>query len=181
VKEYLETVKDYTKIEDVKLYHQIYGLLDSCYNKKYCFTKVVNDKEHLILCGKEHLLSISFSEFYDRILKLWNTYGHRSKKAAEEDGVDFKACSHAIRAIRQMEEIMLTGKVVFPLKCADELLAIKNGELLWEEIQTKLENGLENIDNLAVNHKSFGTFDHKFVKFFILKAYREQEACGRIF
>jgi hypothetical protein len=98
----------------------------------------------------------------------------------EEGGVDFKACSHAIRAIRQMEEIMLTGKVVFPLACATELLAIKNGELPWEEIKLKLEEGLDNIEELAKNHKSFGKFDHKFVKAFILKTYREQDALGRI-
>lgn len=183
VKQYLdEYFKKFTPFDDIeeKLGDIIENIINNCGDEKYCFLKNVHDKEHLILCGKEHLLSIKITEFYDRIYKLWNTYGHRSKSAMEEGGVDFKACSHAIRAIRQMEEIMLTGKVAFPLKYADELLVIKNGELPWEEIQLKLENGLDNIDKLAVNHKSFGKFDHKFVKFFILKTYRELDACGRI-
>src|SRR5574343_388807 len=102
------------------------------------------------------------------------------KFRSEEGGVDYKACSHAIRAIRQMEEIMLYGNLVFPLLCAEELLAIKNGEIPWEEIKFKLEQGLDRIDDLAKEHSSFGKFDHKFVKFFILKTYREQDACGRI-
>ena len=180
VKQYLdEYFKKFTPFDDIeeKLGDIIINILFYCGNEKYCFLKTSHNNKVLILCGKEHLLSIKITEFYERIHKLWNTYGHRSKTAMEEGGVDFKACSHAIRAIRQMEEIMLTGKVVFPLKYADELLAIKNGELSWEEIQLKLENGLDNIDELAVNHKSLGKFDHKFVKHFILKTYKELDIC----
>lgn len=175
--EYFKKMND---MED-KLGDVIELIIEHCGDEKYCFIKNVNGKDHLILCGKEHLLSIKAIEFYDRIYKLWNTYGHRSKTAMEEGGVDFKACSHAIRAVRQMKEIMLTGHIVFPLDCADELLKIKNGEMVWDEIRNLLEDGLDEIDELAGNHKSFGKFDHKFVKFFILKTYREQDACGKVF
>lgn len=183
VKEYLdEYFKKFTPFDDIeeKLGDIIENIIKNCGKEKHCFVKTSHNNEVLILCGKEHLLSIKITEFYDRIYKLWHTYGHRSKTAMEEGGVDFKACSHAIRAIRQMEEIMLTGKVVFPLSCAEELLAIKNGEIPWEEIQLKLEEGLDNIDELAKNHESFGKFDHKFVRFFILKTYKEKDALGRI-
>lgn len=53
------------------------------------------------------------------------SYGDRTKAAAEAGGIDYKALSHAFRAIWQFEEIANTGKIQFPLVYANEIKKIK--------------------------------------------------------
>ena len=56
-------------------------------------------------------------------------YGKRTRSAADNDGRDWKALSHALRALYEAEELVDTGKITFPLPLADEVKALKEGRL----------------------------------------------------
>lgn len=73
-------------------------------------------------------------------LSLWiNKYGARSIEAMENKGVDYKAISHAFRAVFQAKELLSTGQIEMPLREADFLKKIKQGEFTYPDLQEKLE------------------------------------------
>lgn len=68
----------------------------------------------------------SLLECYKKRIEM---YGKRTRSAAENDGRDWKALSHALRALYEAEELVDTGKITFPLPLADEVKALKEGRL----------------------------------------------------
>jgi predicted nucleotidyltransferase len=115
-------------------------------DKSYCFQKEINGIKSLVLLGKMHQEGIALREFYVRIKSQYAEYGERARLAEENKGVDWKACSHAFRAIEEMRELLETGKIDFPLQNADMLRKIKLGELPWATVEQMI---LEKIDALA--------------------------------
>lgn len=73
-----------------------------------------------------------------------NRYGLRTRTAAEGNGRDLKALSHAARAIYEAEELADTGMIVFPLRKAEELKRIKYGLLDEKELVSLPDKILEN-------------------------------------
>ncbi len=67
-------------------------------------------------------------------------YGKRAKLAADNEGVDWKAVSHAFRACYQAKAIFLDGGFKYPLPQNAEILAVKKGELDYKkEVEPRLE------------------------------------------
>ena len=65
----------------------------------------------------------------DVLQKQIDKYGERANKAYINGGIDYKAVSHAYRTIKEVEELLNTGRIVFPLTYADEIKAIKYNEI----------------------------------------------------
>jgi len=67
--------------------------------------------------------------------------GHM-KRQQNKPGLDerqrFKSLAHALRALRQAEEILTTGRIRYPLACADELLEVKTGTLPMEGVLARI-------------------------------------------
>ena len=63
-------------------------------------------------------------------------------------GVDWKALSHAVRALRQDREILRTGNLRYPLACAGELRDIRQGRLPWRQVEGLVVRGLEEVEAL---------------------------------
>lgn len=72
-------------------------------------------------------------------------YGPRSIEAMENKGVDYKAVSHAFRAVFQAKELLSTGKIQMPLKEAEYLKRIKLGEFLYTDLQDQLEGLMDEL------------------------------------
>ena len=70
----------------------------------------------LILCGKVHSGHISVYEFLERVEKEYKKYGHRAELAEQNKGIDWKAISHGMRAISQMQMLLQNGQIDYPLK-----------------------------------------------------------------
>lgn len=66
--------------------------------------------------------------------KFYDEYGKRSKMAMENQGVDWKAVSHAYRACYQLIDIAQRGEIIFPLVQADYVLKVKNGEINYKDV-----------------------------------------------
>lgn len=150
------------------------SLLDQCYDEKYCFTKEINGVESLVLCGKVHMLTISLNEFATRIEREYNKYGERAERAMENDGIDWKALSHAVRALFQMRELLERGHIDFPLKgdARKAVLDIKTGKMGFKEVERYIVEGIESVNNIR-KHGNYveGRHDSKFVKDIILSFY----------
>lgn len=175
--EYLEGVEKEINERDWKLQKKLREVAPEILHKfkddSYCFNKIVNDENALVICGKVHLYSITLEEFIARIKREYEKFGERAKLAEQNDSVDWKAVSHAKRAIDQMKELLLTGKIVFPLKTREEIKKIKNGVLPWKECEKLIVDGINEIDELKKTIPvAYGFYDSEFVRSFILNFYK---------
>lgn len=81
---------------------------------------------------------------------------------------DFKALSHALRAAYQLHEIFETGDLKFPLSMAEQLLAVKKGELDFKLVLHNLEDSINVVDRLANASTLPSKVDHQVVDKFLL-------------
>ena len=85
------------------------------------------------VCGRK--LGENITVVYGReiIRRLIDEYGKRAELASKNEGIDWKALSHALRACIQMREILTTGTIHFPLYNADLIKKVKAGELSYQK------------------------------------------------
>jgi hypothetical protein len=164
------------ELESLKIFQFKGELLSACGNDSFCFIKDCkgsNEKiiPYLFLCGSKHDLTINFKEFYKRVKNTYDIYGERAKAAEKNEGIDFKALSHAVRALRQMEMLLEEGEIRYPLDCAEELKEIKYGKKTWNEIEKIIVEGLNNVEILQNKISSEHKLDQTFVENFILNNY----------
>jgi hypothetical protein len=168
IKEVFEFVKkqDYNE----KVLTILDEINEKFYDKSYCFIKKINNIDSLVLCGKVHMGSIFIDELYRRLEKDYSEYGKRAELARQNEGLDFKALSHAVRSINQMNELIDTGKIQFPLKTKDTLLKIKLGETSFNEIEILISEGIDTIKKKLENFDK-KTKDQEFINQTILNFY----------
>jgi predicted nucleotidyltransferase len=100
-------------------------------------------------------------------------YGARAEEAERNEGLDFKALSHALRALDQMEELLQTGKIVFPLRGREELVAVKEGRYPWRDVEPRILERLAAVDALRENAPFAGAYDVAFAEACVLACYDE--------
>jgi hypothetical protein len=149
----------------------MYEIDKKFHDDSYCFIKEKNGNRFLIICGRMHQESILTTELYERLKSHYESYGERSELARKNKGLDFKALSHAMRCLYQMEELLIDGRITFPLKSANKLIEIKKGELHFNEIEKMIN---DKIDEIKAKLKTYNTKtkDQKFIENFILNIYK---------
>lgn len=158
---------------DIRLSQIVEHILDKFYDKSYCFMKEVNEEESLVLCGKIHLFSIRLSEFHNRVKREYEKYGQRVKDAYENKNVDWKAVSHSLRCLYQMEELLTNGYIQFPLKESKYLLEIKEGKYDFQQIDQVIQDKLDSVDHLQKSTTVKGENNNKLKEYIILNLYNE--------
>lgn len=108
-------------------------------------------QEFLNVLGKLYSTEETILDLLVRIEEFMNKYGSRSIQAQENDGVDWKAISHAYRACFQMIELALYGKIHFPLHQKDFLIEIKQGKKPYSFVQEDLPLLMEKATHLITN------------------------------
>lgn len=123
-------------------------LVEKFWHPSYCFLKEHNNSTMLFFLGKGYDAHIRVSEMQERLQRTYDTYGERAKMAQENEGIDWKALSHALRCCHQMQELIRTGEICFPLKTSELLKQIKSGELPWTEVEQLILNALEDVETI---------------------------------
>lgn len=102
------------------------------------------------VCGRKLGEKVSISYAYDVVKRFVDSYGERARQAANNEGIDWKAVSHAFRAAFQVKQILTEGTITFPLKQAGFLRDIKIGHFHFaNELSPILDNLMTEIDELA--------------------------------
>lgn len=155
---------------DYKLEKIYQTILEKCGDSTFCKFEVCQDgREAIRLGGKVHLLDISINEFVRRMESELGRYGERSKKAL--DGSDWKALSHAYRGIVQILELIDTKNLTFPLKDANLLKEIKNGNLSMEKTNILISEGLQTVKIKLDSIQNKTKVDHTLINQTILNLY----------
>lgn len=102
-------------------------------------------KKYLTVVGRSFIFDASFEYIVTEVNRVRAGYGNRASgvadKSKDEDYIDKKAYAHAFRALYQAIELVETGKLVFPLSSAEELMRVKYGEgNSREELSQRLED-----------------------------------------
>lgn len=159
-------------MDNDKLITLIPAILTECYDDSYCFSKELNGVLGIIVCGKVHQSTIKIVDFKARILNDYLKYGERAEKAEKSEGIDWKALSHAVRAINQMVELLNYGKIQYPLNTAPILKKIKNGEFTFPAVEQIIIDGLKEVDILLVNTPhQFNIKNQQFIDNLLLSFY----------
>ncbi|EOQ0334250.1 nucleotidyltransferase domain-containing protein [Escherichia coli] len=93
--------------------------------------------------------TLTNKEFNAILVKLEENYGERARKAEANEGIDWKALSHACRGGLQLLEIYKTGDLVYPLKDAPFILDVKLGKHTFKTVQEFLEDIVDQVEHAA--------------------------------
>ncbi|QDP59439.1 MAG: hypothetical protein GOVbin4162_13 [Prokaryotic dsDNA virus sp.] len=129
---------------DIRRKDRLYNYVEKLPTNEYL--KLEDD--HYEVLGKKHQLTTYMEEFCDRITAEINKYGNRAVQAEKNEGVDWKAVSHAFRAGYQIQSMLYTGEmfVVLPDEIRKYVLKLKKGELDWT---TEVKPNLEKLMNIV--------------------------------
>lgn len=119
--------------------------------------EMIKDKNFVVEIEKEEGIYLSilnrlhnYENTFGHTLKLLknvlNNYGVRAHKAKECNGADYKAMSHALRAIYEAIELLETHRIQFPLKEAKFLKEVKLGKYSVEFVSNKMEELLAELE-----------------------------------
>jgi len=122
-------------------------LNDHCHHMEYDTNQ--NGIYHYNFCGKIIQSTAKVCYTIDMVQKFVEQYGHRAKLAQKNEGVDWKAISHAIRAADQVIEIHCTCDLKFPLQRKEYIKLVKSGVLDFGEVISHLETLMKNIERLS--------------------------------
>ena len=114
------------------------------------FPPNANGVSEIEVCGKKVQDSVTLDYARNVFENYVQTYGKRAELAARNEGLDWKALSHAVRAALQVRQILTENTIVFPLPEAEFLIEVKKGEVDYaKEVAPYLEGLIAEIEELS--------------------------------
>jgi len=126
---------------------------------------------YLEVCGRKFQLTNSVKYSLAILNKIYAEYGHRAKLAEVNDGIDWKALSHAVRVNFEGQELLTTGFITFPCPERKLLLDIKTGKLPYKDVEVIIEKGLQDLEDAQVNSILQAKPDEKWAEDFLYDVY----------
>lgn len=133
---------------------------------------------HLEVCGRKIPFTASIKSGREIAERLVHEYGQRSLQAERNEGLDWKALSHAIRVGREAIELFQTGRIRFPLPYADHIRRIRAGEVRYEAVATEIEGLLDEVEVAAAASNLPENPDQTFIDELVVRAYRDKVLRG---
>lgn len=129
---------------------------------------------HWEVCNRKMPLTQTIKSAHEVMRRIVDEYGHRARQAASNQGVDWKALSHAVRVGRQAIELLDTGFVTFPRPEAAHLVAIKTGTLPYQAVAEEIEGLLTETKVAAARSNLPDTPDLAWVDEFVAQVHLDQ-------
>lgn len=129
------------------------------------------------ICNRKYQESATVNYIVHSLQKVYDSYGARAKQAETNEGIDWKALSHAYRVCCQAYEILMEKKLTLPLKEENREMAVlvKQGKVSFKDFQPMLEIKLAQVLEAQELSELPEDFDYnKWCKEFIMKVYLDQ-------
>jgi len=130
-------------------------------------TGEVKDGKYVEVLGKRFLGTVTVNYFSERITEMEEQFGNRAKASAK--GVDFKALSHAVRVISEIEELIDDEFISFPLKNRVYVTSIKEGNELLEDVMEYIDERITTVQEKLELSNLPEKSDEKFMDELILE------------
>jgi len=99
------------------------------------------------VCGKKYTETWTIQVIMDAVQSEISRYGKRTNTGSN-NGYDTKALSHALRALVQVEDLVINRTISFPLKELDLIKKVKFNEMELEDVMSLLEERFERVTTL---------------------------------
>ncbi len=126
------------------------------------------------LLGKRFAGSVSVGYFSEQITQMEAQFGNRSRSSAK--GVDFKALSHAVRVINEVEELLDDRFITFPLKNRVYITSIKEGNETLESVMDYLDVKLDEVQKKLEESDLAEKSDEQFIDNLLLDLMEKQDS-----
>lgn len=103
--------------------------------------------------------------------RIYEEYGDRARRAQSNDGIDWKALSHAVRVGHEALELLRTGFITFPLPNAVHVLDIKQAKLPYSMVAEEIEGLLIEVEAASEKSTLREEADREFIDELVVKAY----------
>ena len=134
----------------------------------------VNGVRMYEVCGRKTGETSTVGYLLSTVNNFYKNYGARAEQAARNEGIDWKAVSHALRAAYQVRQVFLEGTITFPLKEASYLRQVKEGCLNYQnEVAPMLDNLMYEIEDLSLKSELPLNVNRKFWDDFIISIIEE--------
>lgn len=127
------------------------------------------------ILGKKFDWHCGFIYVLEILKKIYKNYGHRAREAKKNNGIDWKALSHAARVSYQGLELLQTGKVTLPLpeKTRKTVVDIKLGKMDYKDVQTLLEDLLTALEVARENSLLPQELEQEMLDDFLVSEYKK--------
>lgn len=159
--EFLEKLPTHSKLKEAGSFmHFVYyigglgeplGLKNEYISLEYKTSPNNISEEYLKVCDKYYCTKATVKTIKEQIQKRFDQYGARALKAELNEGVDWKALSHAVRVNSQGIELLNTGHITFPRPDRELLIKIKTGQMEYNEVADIIVEGLEILKGYQAN------------------------------
>ncbi|MDH5640242.1 MAG: nucleotidyltransferase domain-containing protein [Nitrospira sp.] len=115
--------------------------------------KTQNERDAIYeVCGKKMVANGRCAHYADMLEHFIQRYGDRARQAEHNEGIDWKAISHAFRAAYQVKRILQDGGFTYPLPETDYIRAVKQGALPYvTEVAPRLDALIDEVEGLSEN------------------------------
>lgn len=130
------------------------------------------------VCDRKMPFTASIKSAQGIMARVVNEYGTRALMAETQQGVDWKALSHAVRVGTQAVELLRTGHVTFPLPNAAHVLKIKQGQRTYQDVANEIEDLLVEVETSAEASILRPDPDYDWIDDFVASVHRSEVTCG---
>jgi hypothetical protein len=181
VREVLEVLEYYENISPKEKLGELYGVLQNLADSvEHCSIESIPNGAHgthmlhFVCCDRKVPYTITIENACKIYRRVYNEYGDRAKQAETNQGIDWKALSHAIRVGEQAIELLSTNQITFPRPNADRLLSIKRGEVPYKAIADELDKLLTDVEEASTQSSLPERADVSKIEELIVELYRQQ-------
>lgn len=132
----------------------------------------------LDVCGRKIQETMKLSQARDILQKILDNYGQRALAAERNEGVDWKAVMHALRACGEAEELLTTGHITYPRPEAAYLLQVRQGLIPYKDVSVVLEERMAKLEQVAAASSLPDEPNRKAAEELIRQVYRGEVLCG---
>jgi hypothetical protein len=142
----------------------------------HCYMLICDNQERYLMVS-DHLfpLNANLNTTADSIHKCLKSYGKRAFNAAEDNGADYKALSHALRVAYQAQELLRHGEIHFPLTGGAlqtvREIKFKQTDMTYDDIVELIQSNIEIVENNLLTTKLPEKPDWEWINGFILRQY----------
>jgi hypothetical protein len=124
-------------------------------------------------CGRKISYTSTIKQAAEVFTRIYENYSARAKQAESNDGVDWKALSHAVRVGHEALELLYSGNVTLPLKAEirNLCLKVKLGQLPYQEVADVIEDLLEKVESASLESVLRETPDYEFADELVLQVH----------
>jgi hypothetical protein len=133
-----------------------------------------NVESYFVCCDRMVGFKNTVKEAHGIYSRIYKAYGDRARQAESNEGIDWKALSHAVRVGNEAMELLSTRKITFPLPYASHILAIKQGKLPYKEVAIEIEHLLDQVEQESVISTLPDEADRTFIDDLVYRVYSRQ-------